>query len=85
MEAETTNPEKCKMLEESPGVTSSKRVWGTVLLALGCAVGAGATVLSYVFARDSSVAIDVMQTMMLAGSALLGIGVIPDCVKRRQG
>jgi hypothetical protein len=73
---------KCHMLEESPGVTSSKRVWGSILLGGSIAVGIASVVMSFIFGKDSNTAIDVMQTMMATGGLLLGIGVVQDFAKR---
>lgn len=81
-----TNDCTCKMHEESPGVMSSKRVWGTIMLTLGCMVGLGSVILSYVTGTDSKIAIDVMNTFIVGGSALLGITVlegIPSAIAKR--
>jgi hypothetical protein len=73
----------CGMLEESPGVRSSKRVWGTIILTLACLIAAGSVVLSYAFGRDSSTAVEVMKTMFIAGTSLLGLGVAEGWFKGR--
>jgi hypothetical protein len=63
-------------LEESPGVKSSKRFWGTMLLSLGALVLIGVAIASLVWARnDTSAALSAGITLMVAGGSLLGITV----------
>ncbi len=64
-------------LEESPGVRSSKRFWGTVLLALGALILACVAVASIGWGRnDTSAAISAGVTLMITGGGLLGFTVL---------
>ncbi len=64
-------------LEESPGVKSSKRLWGTILLSLGALIFVGVAIASLVFARnDVGAAIAAGTSLMVTGGGLLGLGVL---------
>jgi len=70
-------------LQDAHGNKSSKRLWGTILLAVGLTMH---TVL-FVFAiqwgvKDPATASGVASTLVLAGSGLLGIGVVEGFAKK---
>jgi uncharacterized membrane protein len=67
---------KTGMLEESPGVISSKRVWGTILLgAGGLLLACLGTLAMFTKIGDPDTTLAVGRTFMATGGALLGIGV----------
>lgn len=65
-----------KMHEDSNGNKSSKRLWGTILLVLGCVMK---TILFAAAIKwkisDPATAMGVSSTIMYTGGGLLGIGV----------
>lgn len=64
-------------LEESPGVKSSKRLWGTILLSLGAAIMVAIAVASIALGNnETGGAIAAGTSLMVAGGGLLGIGVL---------
>jgi hypothetical protein len=78
--------EKTGLLEESPGVLSSKRVFGAALIAAGSllllAVGVVAV---FRTVSDSSTAIECGKSLLIAGAALLGVGVLEGLGSRIGG
>lgn len=73
---------KTKWYEESPGVVSSKRVFGGVCLALGLVMKLtvfGAAL--FVQLGDAATASGQADALLLAGTTLLGIGAL-DVFKR---
>ena len=67
---------KLGFLQDSDGNKSSKRLWGAVLLGTGVLM---ALVLFYysteLQASDAETAIGIINSLLLSGSGLLGIGV----------
>ena len=64
-------------LEESPGVKSSKRLWGTILLSLGAAIMVAVAVTSIALGNnETGGAVSAGVALMAAGAGLLGIGVL---------
>ena len=66
-----------KMLQDSNGNTSSKRIWGTILLSLGSLM----QIVLFIFAikwgvKDPATASNVATGLILTGAGLLGIGVL---------
>ena len=76
------------MLEESPGVKSSKRLAGMILIATGClllvAVGIVALI-SIVPMVNAGIAISAGTTLVGIGSALLGVTVFEGIGKKLGG
>ena len=64
-------------LEESPGVKSSKRLWGTILLSLGAAIMVAVAVVSLAFVNnETGGAVSAGTALMVTGGGLLGLGVL---------
>jgi hypothetical protein len=73
---------KTKWYEESPGVNSSKRIFGGLCLALGL-IGKVVLFVSALFfaIADAATASGQADALLLAGTTLLGIGAL-DVFKR---
>lgn len=70
-------------LEDSQGNKSSKRLTGIISVSLGAVMGIVLFVLSLNSEiKDSATAISVMNGFLIAGSSLLGIGVLEGVVKK---
>lgn len=68
---------KFKFLEDSTGNKSSKRLWGSIVLALGITFSSILFFYSlYKIVADANTALDIIQTLITAGFGLLGIGVV---------
>jgi len=74
------------LLEESPGVQSSKRTFGAILIGAGglllLAVGVAAMFRVVV---DPVTALDAGKTLVIVGASLLGIGVLEGIAKPKDG
>ena len=69
--------DKVGYLEESPGVHSSKRLWGTILLSLGSLIFGAVAVVSIALGHNEVTgAITAGTTLMVTGGGLLGLGVL---------
>ena len=73
-------------LQDSRGNSSSKRLWGSIILGLGVFMGVNLFYFA-VFGKvnDSHTALIVVEAFLAAGSALLGFGVFERTVKNRGG
>jgi len=73
-----TNEKTNGFLKDSFGNKSSKRIWGSIIIALGAIAGICLFVMSVFFegAGDSATAISIINSFLLFGGSLLGIGVI---------
>lgn len=72
-----------KMLEDSKGNTSSKRIWGSIILGLGMLL----SVILFYFsiakgAEDAATALGIINMFLISGSTLLGIGVFEKGIKK---
>lgn len=67
---------KLGFLQDSDGNKSAKRLWGAVLLGVGVLLS---LILFYysteLYASDAETAIGIINSLLLSGSGLLGIGV----------
>jgi len=71
------------MLEDTNGNTSSKRVWGSVLLGIAVTMRVTLFILSIVRKiEDPTTAITASQTLLYTGGALLGLGVAENFGKK---
>ncbi len=69
--------EKVKMLEESPGVKSSKRVWGSILVGAGGLLLAGVGIVAImVKVVDPETSLNAGTTLIVVGASLLGVTVL---------
>ena len=70
------------LLEESPGVKSSKRMFGAILIGAGglllTAIGTAAI---FVVVKDPATALDAGKSLVIVGASLLGIGVLEGIAK----
>lgn len=75
---------KTGILEESPGVKSSKRIMGAALIAAGCLLLAAVGVVA-IFSpiADSASALAAGQALVWCGAALLGVTVLEGVGGRR--
>lgn len=72
-----------KWYEESPGVVSSKRIFGGAAMALGMAMKLGLYIVALFYAiPDAATASAQADGFLLAGASLLGITGIADIFKR---
>lgn len=66
-----------KMLEDSKGNMSSKRITGVTMLSLGGALLLGIGIAAiFVIIKDPETALTAGKTLVYAGAGLLGIGVV---------
>ena len=69
--------EHTKFYEESPGVTSAKRVWGSILLGAGAALLFGVGVMGFwKIVPGASDTISAAQALIVVGGILLGFGML---------
>jgi hypothetical protein len=73
-----TNKKADEFLRDSFGNKSSKRIWGSIIIGLGAIAGIGLFIMSVFFegAGDPATAISIINSFLLFGGSLLGIGVI---------
>ncbi len=73
-----TNKKADEFLRDSFGNKSSKRIWGSIIIGLGAIAGICLFVMSVFFggAGDPATAISIINSFLLFGGSLLGIGVI---------
>lgn len=65
------------IIEESPGVKSSKRLMGVVLVSSGAALLVAIGVVAiFRSVTDSAAALDAGKALIWTGAALLGVGVL---------
>lgn len=65
-----------KFLEDSQGNKSSKRLWGSILLAIGIIFSIILFAYSlYRGAADAATALGIINMFLISGGGLLGIGV----------
>jgi hypothetical protein len=71
-----------KLLEESPGVQSSKRTFGAILISAGgiLLMGIGVAAI-FIVVKDPATALDAGKTLVIVGAGLLGVGVLESVVK----
>ncbi len=74
-----------KYLQDASGNKSSKRLWGTILLSIG-------TMFSIILffyslgigAKDADTALGIINTFLISGSSLLGIGIFEKVIRGRK-
>jgi hypothetical protein len=74
-----------KFLEDSKGNKSSKRLWGSILLVIG-------TLFSIILffyslkigAKDADTALGIINTFLISGSSLLGIGIFEKVIRNHR-
>jgi hypothetical protein len=73
-----TNKKADEFLRDSFGNKSSKRIWGSIIIGLGAIAGICLFIMSVFFggAGDPATAISIINSFLLFGGSLLGIGVI---------
>tara|TARA_R110002012_G_C11324381_1_gene576226 strand:+ start:334 stop:579 length:246 start_codon:yes stop_codon:yes gene_type:complete len=73
-----TNLKTDEFLRDSFGNKSSKRIWGSIIIGLGAIAGICLFIMSTFFggAGDPATAISIINSFLLFGGSLLGIGVI---------
>lgn len=73
-----TNKKADEFLRDSFGNKSSKRIWGSIIIGLGAIAGICLFIMSVFFggAEDPATAISIINSFLLFGGSLLGIGVI---------
>lgn len=73
-----TNKKTDEFLRDSFGNKSSKRIWGSIIIGIGAIAGICLFIISVFFggAGDSATAISIINSFLLFGGSLLGIGVI---------
>jgi hypothetical protein len=72
-----------KYLEDGQGNASSKRLAGVISLGIGGLMGITLFILAILTViKDPSTATSVMNGFLIAGSSLLGIGVLEGVVKK---
>ena len=72
-----------KFLQDSKGNKSSKRLWGSVLLATGIIFSTILFVYSlYQGAADAATALGIINMFLIAGGSLLGIGVFEKGIRK---
>jgi hypothetical protein len=73
-----TNKKADEFLRDSFGNKSSKRIWGSIIISLGAIAGICLFIMSVFFggAGDPATAISIINSFLLFGGSLLGIGVI---------
>ena len=77
------NEIKCKLLEDSDGNASSKRLFGAILIGIGGLMGVALFTASlFIVVKDPTTAITTMNTFIFTGAGLLGIGVLEGVVKK---
>jgi hypothetical protein len=78
--------QKTGYLEESPGVKSSKRLWGTILLSLGALIFVGVAVVSLFYGRNEvGAAVAAATSLLITGGGLLGLGVLEGLGQKAGG
>jgi len=67
-----------EFLRDSFGNKSSKRIWGSIIIGLGAVAGICLFIMSVFFGGtgDPATAISIINSFLLFGGSLLGIGVI---------
>lgn len=84
--SDTPTPPACGILEESPGVKSSKRYFGAALIASGGALLLGVGIAAiFREVRDPATAIEAGKSLAIVGASLLGVGVLEGAGKRIGG
>jgi VIT1/CCC1 family predicted Fe2+/Mn2+ transporter len=75
---QATNKKADDFLRDSFGQRSSKRVWGSIIVGFGSMAGVCLFIVSVFFggAGDPATAISIINSFLLFGGSLLGIGVI---------
>lgn len=73
-----SNEKADEFLRDSFGNKSSKRIWGSIIIGLGAIAGICLFIMSVFFggAGDPATAISIINSFLLFGGSLLGIGVI---------
>ena len=73
-----TNDKADEFLRDSFGNKSSKRIWGSIIIGLGAIAGICLFIMSVFFggAGDPATSISIINSFLLFGGSLLGIGVI---------
>ena len=73
-----TNDKVDEFLRDSFGNKSSKRIWGSIIIGLGSIAGICLFIMSVFFGGvgDPATAISIINSFLLFGGSLLGIGVI---------
>jgi len=78
--------QKTGALEESPGVISSKRLFGAILISIGgaflLAIGIAAM---FIEVKDPDTALSAGQVLIITGAALLGVTVLEGIARTRTG
>lgn len=72
------NKKADEFLRDSFGNKSSKRIWGSIIIGIGAIAGICLFIISVFFggAGDPATAISIINSFLLFGGSLLGIGVI---------
>ena len=72
------NKKTDEFLRDSFGNKSSKRIWGSIIIGIGAIAGICLFIISVFFggAGDPATAISIINSFLLFGGSLLGIGVI---------
>lgn len=72
------NKKADEFLRDSFGNKSSKRIWGSIIIGIGAIAGICLFIVSVFFggAGDPATAISIINSFLLFGGSLLGIGVI---------
>lgn len=74
-----------KFLQDSQGNSSSKRLWGSIVLSVGLIFACILFAYSILEgARDPSTASGIINMFLIAGSSLLGIGVFEKGIGRKD-